>query len=175
MLNNLTNDEVKRAAFGNDTEGETAIGAIDRPVWIDRSPPRLPGALADLVTDYSNGVASHSLAKFRRTIGQLASAEPKHTADSAITTYFTWKELVHASYFDVPEFRKLVAQAISRAEGFEPSRAFKADPEFNRTAQWLAEIDGAPRTVQPPESGSPDRDDSGAVSAVVASTVKAAP
>lgn len=150
VLNYITNAEVKRAAFGNDTEGEIAVGAVDRPSWIERSPPRLPIAVSDLVTAYSNGIASQSLAKFRRAIGQLASAEPKHTADSAITTYFTWKELVHASYFDVPEFRKLVAQSLSRVEGFSPSARFQADPDFARTAQWLAEIEGTPGTATEP-------------------------
>ena len=175
VLNNITNAEVKRAAFGNDTEGEIALGAVDRPTWIERSPPRLPAALGDLVTTYSNRIASQSLAKFRRAIGQLASAEPKHTADSAITTYFTWKELVHASYFDVPEFRKLVAQTIARADGFAPSRGFQADADFARTAQWLAEIEGAPGTTAQPASSPPDSTDGGAVSAVIASTVKQSP
>jgi hypothetical protein len=175
VLNRITNAEVKRAAFGNDTEGEIALGAVDRPSWIERSPPRLPGGIADLVTDYSNSVANQSLAKFRRAIGQLASAEPKHTADSAITTYFTWKELVHASYFDVPEFRKLVAQGISRLDGFGPSARFQADPDFARTAQWLAEIEGTPGTTAKPSSTPPTIQDTGAVAAVVASTVKKEP
>ncbi len=175
LLNNITNAEVKRAAFGNDTEGEIAVGAVDRPTWIERSPPRLPSGIADLVTDYSNGIANQSLAKFRRAIGQLASAEPKHTAESAITTYFTWKELVHGSYFDVPQFRRLVAQSISRAEAFEPSPQFKAHPDYRSTAQWLAEIEGTPGTVEAPSESPPTSEDKGAVSAVVASTVKRAP
>lgn len=175
LLNNITNAEVKRAAFGNDTEGEIAIGAIDRPSWIEKSPPRLPAAIGDLVTAYSNGIANQSLAKFRRAIGQLASAEPKHTADTAITTYFTWKELVHGSYFDVPSFRKLIAQSISRADGFAPSRKFQSDAEYATTAQWLAEIEGAPKTEAAPADQRPTAEDVGAVSAVVASTVKREP
>ena len=59
---------------------------------------------------------------------------------------------MHASYFDVPEFRKLIAQAVSRAEGFAPSEKFKADPDFQRTAQWLAEIEGTPGTTEVPGS-----------------------
>ena len=175
VLNQLTNAEVKRAAFGNDTEGETAIGAIDRPVWLMRSPPRLPAPVGDLITTFSNGVATQSLAKFRRAIGQLAMAEPKHTADSAITTYFTWKELVHASYFDVPEFRKLIAQAVSRADGFAPSGRFMADPDFARTAEWLAEIEATPGSTAHTDAGKAGPQDAAAVSAVVASTVKAQP
>ena len=175
FLNRITNAEVKRAAFGNDTEGEIAIGATDRPTWIDKSPPRLPTAVADLVTDYSNRAASQSIAKFRHAIGQIAYADPKHTADTAISTYFTWKELVHASYFDVPEFRKLIAQAVSRVDGFTPSERFKADPDFRRTAQWLDEIEGTPDTAEVPRSGAASSKDAEAVSAVVASTVKAEP
>ena len=109
--------------------------------------------MANLVTDYSNLAASQSIAKFRHAIGQIAYADPKHTADTAISTYFTWKELVHASYFDVPEFRKLIAQAVSRADGFTPSEQFKADPDFQRTAQWLDEIEGTPGTAEVPGSG----------------------
>ncbi len=153
MLNDLTNTEVKRAAFGNDTEGEIAVGAADRPSWLDQSKPRLPVAVGDLVTNYSNSIASNSLAKFRRAIGTLASVEPKHTADTAIMTYFTWKELVHSSYFDVAEFRKLVAQAISRTDGFRPSAAFQADPDFARTTEWLSTVE-APMPMAAPATSS---------------------
>lgn len=175
MLNAMTNAEVKRSAFGNDTEGEIATGAMDRPPWLELSPPRLPTALADLVTEYSNSMATRSLAKFRRAIGQIASAEPQHSAETAITTYFTWKELVHASYFDVPQFRALLAQALSRIEGLAPSAAFKASPDYARSAQWLAEVEGAPGTTQPVAAAPPTVEDVGAVATAVASTVKAAP
>jgi hypothetical protein len=175
FLNKITNAEVKRSAFGNDTEGEIAIGATDRPSWLDVSPARLPSAIADLVTDYSNIAASRSIARFRHAIGQIAFADPKHSAETAISTYFTWKELVHSSYFDVPEFRKLVAQVISRAEGFAPSEKFKTDPDFQHTAQWLAEIEGAQGKPMSSDLGDADEKDVKAVSAVVASTVKAEP
>jgi hypothetical protein len=174
-LNSITNAEVKRAAFGNDTEGEIAMGAVDRPTWISESPPRLPSGLSALVTDYSNGIATKSLAKFRSAIGQLASAEPKHTADSAITTYFTWKELVHASYFDVPEFRKLVAVSLSRCTGFGATPGFERDADYRRAAQWLSEIEGAPGTPAPPAAAPPSDEDKAAVAAVIASTVKQEP
>lgn len=167
FLNRITNNEVKRAAFGNDTEGEIATGANDHPTWINGSPARLPAALADIITDYSNVAASQSLAKFRRAIGQIASARPEHTADTAISTYFTWKELVHSSYFDVPEFRKLVAQAISRTEGFAPSQRFKSDPDFSRTAKWLSEIEDSPLTEG--VEGAPDAADRKSGPPIVAS------
>jgi hypothetical protein len=175
FLNGITNSEVKRAGFGNDTEGEVVTGAADRPAWLDRSQPRLPAAISDLVTDYSNTAASQSIAKFRQAIGQIRFAVPPHSADTAISTYFTWKELVHASYFDVPEFRKLVAQAISRAEGFAPSDRFLADPDFALTEQWLTSIEQSPGTTEVPSDRDPTPKHAKAVAAVVTSTVKAEP
>lgn len=175
VLNAITNSEVKRAAYGNDTDGEVAIGALDRPTWVEKSLPRLPVPLADLVTTYSNAAASLTIAKFRHAIGQIRFAMPPHTADTAISTYFTWKELVHASYFDVPEFRKLIAQAISRSDGFVPSAAFRSDPDFARTAEWLDAIENAPGTTDEPADREPTPSDSKAVAAVVGSTVKASP
>lgn len=175
FLNSITNSEVKRAGFGNDTEGEVVLGAADRPSWLDRSQPRLPASIADLVTDYSNTAASRSIAKFRQAIGQIRFAVPPHSADTAISTYFTWKELVHASYFDVPEFRKLVAQAVCRADGFAPSERFLTDPDFVRTEQWLTAIEQSPGTKQVPSDRDPTEKDAKAVAAVVTSTVKAQP
>jgi hypothetical protein len=175
FLNSITNSEVKRAGFGNDTEGEVVLGAADRPSWIDRSQPRLPASIADLVTEYSNAAASQSIAKFRQAIGQIRFAVPPHSADTAISTYFTWKELVHASYFDVPEFRKLVAQAVCRADGFAPSERFMTDPDFSRTGDWLTAIERSPGTTQVPSDQEPTEKDAKAVAAVVTSTVKAQP
>ncbi|MFA5958181.1 hypothetical protein [Hyphomicrobium sp.] len=174
-LNSITNAEVKRAAYGNDTDGEIAIGALDRPMWVEKSLPRLPAPVADLITNYSNAAASLTIAKFRHAIGQIRFAVPPHTADTAISTYFTWKELVHASYFDVPEFRKLIAQAISRSEGFVPSERFRADPDFTHTAEWLDAIETGPGTTEEPGDREPTPQDSKAVAAVVGSTVKASP
>lgn len=175
FLNAITNSEVKRAGFGNDTEGEVVTGAADRPAWLDRSQPRLPPSIAALVTDYSNTAASQSIAKFRQAIGQIRFAVPPHSADTAISTYFTWKELVHASYFDVPEFRKLVAQAVSRAEGFQPSERFLADRDFARTADWLTALEQSPGTTEVPADRDATEKDAKAVAAVVTSTVKAQP
>ena len=82
---------------------------------------------------------------------------------------------MHASYFDVPEFRKLVAQAVSRADGFAPSERFLADPDFARTEHWLTAIEQSPGTTEVPSDKEPTAKDAKAVAAVVTSTVKAAP
>lgn len=145
-LNRVTLSEVKRTAFGNDTEGEIAIGASERPMWAQAQPAYLPDEIGDLIAQYTDHITSNSLAKFRRAITTLAFAEGETKAD-VLATYFTWKELIHSSYFDVPEFRKLVAHALSNTDGFKAKPAFAADPDYARTGAWLAVLEPKPIEV----------------------------
>ena len=88
---------------------------------------------------------------------------------------------MHSAYFDVPEFRKLIMQAVSRSDGFAASPAFKTNPDYAQTAQWLAEIEAAPNMAEPVATADsadvdkPSVKDAEAVSGVVASTVKPEP
>ena len=47
---------------------------------------------------------------------------------------------MHTSYFDVAEFRKIIAAAIGQSEGFRPSLTFEIDSDFERVAVWLADL-----------------------------------
>jgi hypothetical protein len=140
-LNRLTLSEIKRSAFGNDTEGEIALGADHCPTWIETKHCHLPGELGDKIADYTNQVTAQSLAKFRNAISTLAFSEGEDKG-GLISAYLTWKELIHATYFEVPEFRKLVAHAVSRAEGFKATESFKADPDYERAGRWLDAVEG---------------------------------
>jgi hypothetical protein len=146
-LNALTLAEVKRSTFGNDTEGEIVVGADYGPSWLEPVTCLLPIEVSDAITEHSNAMATQSLFKFRNAISTLAFAEEDEKA-SMITKYLSWKELVHTCYFDVPAFRKIVAQSISQAEGFVPTEAFKRDAEFDITTRWVADL-GRPMQVDP--------------------------
>jgi len=117
-LDALTWDQLRRTALGNDTEAEMAVGAITRPYWIEETPARLPRAIGDAITSYSNEVTADSLSKFRNAISELAFADRSGADHNAVLKFFTWRELVHASYFEVVEFRKLLALAVARQDGF---------------------------------------------------------
>jgi hypothetical protein len=54
----------------------------------------------------------------------------------------TWEELIHTVYFKAARFRKLVCYVIARSPGFRPSEKLKADPDYEKLAEWLAEIQG---------------------------------
>jgi hypothetical protein len=139
-LNHLTLAEVKRSTFGNDTEGEIVIGADYGPSWLEPVTCLLPVDVSDSISARSNAMASESIAKFRNAISTLAFAEGEDTKQGLITNYLSWKELVHTSYFDVPEFRKIIAAAIGQSEGFRPSLSFEIDTDYERVALWLADL-----------------------------------
>lgn len=150
-LNYLTLSEMKRSTFGNDTEGEVVLGADYGPSWLEPVTCLLPDEVSDEITVHSNAMASQSLAKFRNAISTLAFSEEENKG-GLITNYLSWKELVHTSYFDVHEFRKIIVQAISQSEGFAPTDEFKRDGDFDRTTMWLAEL-GKKLDAASPETG----------------------
>ena len=151
LLNRVTLAEIKREIYGNDTDGEIAVGAGPAPAWIATGAPYLQAPLADRITDAANTVTASSLVKFRNAISILALTEGRPRDASIVSSYLTWKELIHTTYFELPEFRKLVAQAVVTSEGFAPSQAFAADPDFQTTATWLKGLAAQPG--QQPKSG----------------------
>ncbi|MGI9407657.1 MAG: hypothetical protein ACR2O4_14890 [Hyphomicrobiaceae bacterium] len=137
-LDRLTWQQIRRTVLGNDTESEVALGANLRPFWIDRPRPFLPTEIGNLITEHSNRITAASLAKFRNAISELAFADRGDDDDPSALSYLTWQELVHASYFEVEAFRKMVALAISQQDGFQPSDALSNDPDYARLMTWLA-------------------------------------
>jgi hypothetical protein len=139
-LNYLTLSEVRRSTFGNDTEGEIVVGADYGPSWLEPVTCMLPTEVSDQISAHSNAMAAQSIAKFRNAISTLAFAEGEDSKSGLIEKYLSWKELVHTSYFDAHEFRKIIVQAIAQAGGFRPTDSFRWDGDFDRTSIWIAEL-----------------------------------
>jgi hypothetical protein len=140
LLNRVTLAEVKRVIYGNDTNGEMAIGGGPRPAWMNAAPAFLPPDVSNRITDLANQTTAASLAKFRNALSTIALAEGKNKDSSLVSDYLTWKELIHTAYFELPEFRQLVARAMAEAEGFRPSAGFAGDPSYVKAADWLAAL-----------------------------------
>jgi hypothetical protein len=139
-LNGMTHHQIVRSALGNDTEGEIALGSDVRPSWLPLTFPFLPAEVSERITDYSNEVSFQSLAKFRNALSTLAFAENEESRSGVLTTYLTWRELVHTAYFEVPEFRGLLAYAIGQADGFTAHTDFRSDPDYERAASWYGAL-----------------------------------
>jgi hypothetical protein len=137
LLNRVTLAEIKRAIYGNDTNGELATGGGPRPAWMNTAPAFLPPDVSNGITDVANQATAASLAKFRNALSTIAMTDGTTSDSNLVSNYLTWKELIHTAYFDLPEFRRLFARAIAEADGFKPSAAFSADPGYVKAADWL--------------------------------------
>ncbi|MGH1417537.1 MAG: hypothetical protein ACRBCJ_01625 [Hyphomicrobiaceae bacterium] len=146
-LDGITWRQIRRSALGNDTTSEIANNASESPHWLTDSFAYLPADLASKLSDHSNKIATQSLGKFRNAISDLAFADAKEGDADIVSEYFTWKELVHSSYFDVAEFRKLVAYSIAQSDGFSPTPKFKSDPDYDRVAGWYKELQGGRKSA----------------------------
>ena len=140
LLDELTWLEIKRSALGNDSETEVAVTAQPRPFWIKQAYPVLPAELGNQITDYSNGVATQSLGKFRNAIGELAFSDGMENKQQNVLSYLTWRELIHSSYFEIPQFRWLIAEAIASTEGFKRSSDFEGSEKSHNAASWLEQV-----------------------------------
>lgn len=140
-LNNLTWQQIRQTAYGNDTEGEFAEGARLSPAWMaDNSCKPITDALGDEITAYSDNAAAKSISKFRKGIRQFAFTKSETGTSDMFSDYLTWDELIHTSYFDIPRFRKYVAYIITQADGFRATKAFQDDPDFAKAALWYEDM-----------------------------------
>jgi hypothetical protein len=138
-LNTVTRHEVNQALLGNDTSGEVATGVADYPVWLSQPQPAFPAAVARAITDHSDIQARNSIAKFRSGIGQLNTpARSRGSSDPLADVYFTWRELVHSSYFEVAAFRHLVGETIISSAGFRAAPKQPAADQAPKAPQLTA-------------------------------------
>ncbi len=147
-LDHQTWFEIRRTALGNDTETEVAIGTAPSPSWIGAGPRYLPNVISQSIADHSNREMSASIRRIRAAISEFALSKVEgdggHGQLGSALNYLTWQELIHTSYFEVPEFRKLVARAVSEADGFAPSVMFRGDAEFHEAKSWLDQVSAPP-------------------------------
>jgi len=142
LLNRLAWFQIVQRALGGDGKVDVLTGVEDRPFWSNASTTGLPDELEDELSRLADEAASKALPKLRRAISQLAFAVSNQGDADAIGRYLTWEELIHTVYFKAARFRKLVCYVIAHSPGFRPSEKLKADPDYEKLAEWLAEIQG---------------------------------
>ncbi len=107
--------------------------------WRVRHPP-LPLLLSGKLQAYSDAAVSKVVPKLRNAARQFRLAEGRAERMDMLSEYLTWDDLIHTSYFHHPHFRKLLAFAPTRAEGFQATPAFKLDPVHDLIASWYSQI-----------------------------------
>lgn len=146
QLDGLATTQVRAAAFGDDIQGEKASLAFHSPASFATPPktPELPRELSDQISEFSDQRASETFAKLRRQLIELQEGSGNQNVVDWLTGSVTWRELIHTSYFEIQEFRKLVAYAVSQVDGFAPSDAFLADPDYPLVRAWFEELSSMP-------------------------------
>jgi hypothetical protein len=140
LLNRMTRHQMKQSMFGDDVLGERIVDAQSWPMWAEKGYGVLPSPLGDEISEFSNRAAADAIGKFRQELNAAMFRGDGKDRLEWLSGYMTWDELIHTSYFRVPRFRKLVAYAISTAEGFRATEVFKADPDYALVAKWFEEI-----------------------------------
>lgn len=136
FFNFFTNQQIIKLSLGGDALGASAISARSSPAWISISGNRLPEDLSEEITAVSNLAAAQSIGKFRAALSTMVFSEQTTGVGELVANYLTWQELIHTNYFRAERFRKLMAYAISRTEGFAATEAFKKDPDYAVVAEW---------------------------------------
>lgn len=136
MLDGLAWRQIRASAFGGDTLGEASCVATSAPAIAAAAFPALPEALAAEISRVADGAAGEAIVKLRASLNRLAFADDGRTRSDLVSEYLTWDELIHTAYFNVPRFNKLVAYTIATSDGFTPTAAFLADPDYAVVARW---------------------------------------
>lgn len=143
VLNPMTLAQIKAVAYGSDAREDLAVDAGEWPIWLTRGYPPLPKEIADGLELASDRAIGSAIPKFRNVIESLTAADTPEATSDVLADYLTWQELIHTGYFDDARFARLLAYAICRCDGFRPSEAFLADPEFHLVERCYHEIVGA--------------------------------
>lgn len=141
FLNWQVRGQIKSSAFGNNTIGEIATDARKTPFGVTGPPPPpLPVELARTISQFSDEEAIKVLPKLRGVLKDMALAEGGAAKPDLITEYLSGYELIHTSYFRLPQFRKLVACVVADGDGFQSSQSLLADPEYAAVQAWRHQI-----------------------------------
>lgn len=143
-LNEITSSEIKRTAYGNDTSGESVVDIGESPSWAVGKGRPLPPEVAQKITQHSNEKAAQSIARMREALTKYAMLEQNQSQAEVLSSYLSWSELIHTSYFDVPEFGKLIAITLVDCDGFGSTGKSILDPDVANVRQWLQFIERFP-------------------------------
>jgi hypothetical protein len=141
FLNWQVRGQIKSSAFGNNAIGEIATEARKTPFGVALPPPPpLPFEVARLISQFSDEEAIKALPKLRGVLKDLALSEGGAAKPDLIADYLSGYELIHTSYFRLPQFRKLVACIMAEGDGFQASQTLLADSEYDAVKSWLHQI-----------------------------------
>lgn len=136
ILNKIIWTSVRERAWGDDIIAEQVSEIAFRPPDFETNfYDALPDQIEEALDGYSNRNAVNTLRQVRRALGMRGGPPKNADLKGSLEQSINWSELIHTSYFYVPEFIDLIAIGMSR-QGIAKPR-----PNFDLKQANLAELD----------------------------------
>jgi hypothetical protein len=131
---------VREQAWGSDRRGEFVGQIGTHPPQFDEQFAPLPDAIADRLSQNTEKSAILTLHKVGELLGMLPNQREAVDIWAQLSEHLTWRELIHTTYFDLPEFVNLTAYGLHRA-GLAPlNDDFWQGAGRNQVQAWYAAI-----------------------------------
>ena len=138
ILNKIIWNSVRQRAWGDDLVKEDVHVVASRPPGFTRSFAPLPELVAAPLRAHSDGNAISTLNKVRQILGMAGDPARSPNLQTELADSLEWKELIHTSYFDVPEFVDLLAIGMNRAGLADLQAGFTSDRSaLDEMNAWL--------------------------------------
>jgi hypothetical protein len=130
---------VRERAWGDDLDKEHVRSVAAHPPVFTRRFEHLPDHVAAPLREHSDNNAINTLNKVRLILGMSRNSGASSDIKTELAESLKWKELIHTSYFDVPEFIDVLAYGLSQA-GLAPviEKSSASSLEQNMTIDWLS-------------------------------------
>lgn len=134
-IDNLVWSSVKQSTWGDDRTTESVQQAGSHPSEFAQRFAALPDEVAAKISGFSERNAVKTLVGLRRA---LATSSPDAMAE--LSKNLALDELIHTTYFDVPEFQDLAAYSLHKAGLADLKPDHWASTQRDQAQQWLGAI-----------------------------------
>jgi len=147
-IDNLVWSSVRQQAWGDDRQGESVSQVGSHPPEFAATFDPLPAAVADEVSRFSEKHAILTLTKVREVLGMTRNPKSSPDMRAQLSEQLNWRELIHTTYFEIPQFADLAAFGLHRA-GLAPLKEdFWPSARRDQAQKWFS-------AISTPSSGAP--------------------
>ncbi len=115
ILNKVVWTSIQQRAWGDDLLKEDVYAIGSHPPEFEHKWDPLTESIAAPLRAHSENNAIKTLHKVRVVLGMAENKSPSADIRSELSESLNWQELIHTSYFDVPEFIDLLASKLRDA------------------------------------------------------------
>jgi hypothetical protein len=142
-IDSLVWSSIRQQAWGDDRQGEGVVQVGSHPPEFAATFASLPAAIADEVSRFSEKHAILTLTKVREVLGMTRTPQNSPDMRAQLSEQLNWRELIHTTYFDIPEFVDLAAFGLHKA-GLAPLKEdFWPSDRRERAQSWYDAIAAA--------------------------------